>query len=126
MSTDLRHPALKTKLDLTAKLFRGFADPSRLAILESLRAGERCVSDLVRATTLTQSNVSGHLTCLKDCGLVVSRQEGRYVYYRLADAEVAVMLGSAETILGRLANQIAACVNYTAPAGPTSTKDASP
>lgn len=102
-------------LELTAKLFRGFADPSRLSILMVLQAGERCVSDLIEATGLTQSNVSSHLSCLKDCGLVTSRQEGRFVYYRLADPEVALMLSSADTILSRLADRIAACVNYTSP-----------
>lgn len=113
MSTIQLQPSdLKTKLDLTAKLFRGFADPSRLAILLALREGERCVSELVVATGLTQSNVSGHLTCLKDCGLVVSRQEGRFVYYRLADPAVAHALDSAEEVLVRHAERIAACVNY--------------
>ena len=73
---------------------------------------------------MTQSNVSGHLACLKDCGLVASRQEGRYVHYRLADADVEAVLGSAEAILGRFASQIAACVNYTAPEGPTPADDA--
>ena len=98
--------------DLTAKLFRGFADPSRLGILEALREGERCVSDLVVTTGLTQTNVSGHLSCLRDCGLVVSRQEGRFVYYRLADPQVAEMLGNAHTIVSLFAARIAACANY--------------
>lgn len=114
---------LRLKLELSAKLFRGFADPSRLAILESLREGERCVSELVDASGLTQSNVSGHLTCLRDCGLVTSRQEGRFVYYRLADPEVALMLSGAEGILTRLSDRIAACVNYTAPAAKAPGKD---
>lgn len=104
----------KAWLELTSKLFRGFADPSRLTILTVLQDGERCVSDLIEATGLTQSNVSSHLSCLKDCGLVTSRQEGRFVYYRLADPEVALMLSSADIILSRLADRLAACVNYTA------------
>lgn len=112
MTIDLSAPALETRLELTAKLFRGFADPSRLAILAALRTGERCVSDLVLTTGLSQSNVSGHLSCLKDCGLATSRQEGRFVYYRLTDPEVAVMLQSADTILSLLASRIAACINY--------------
>ncbi|MDQ3692058.1 MAG: metalloregulator ArsR/SmtB family transcription factor [Chloroflexota bacterium] len=101
----------KLKLELTAKLFRGFADPSRLALLALLRDGERCVSELVEASGLTQSNVSSHLTCLRDCGLVTSRQAGRFVYYALAETGVEAMLGSADAILSRHANQIAACVN---------------
>lgn len=114
-TTQIPPEALRTKLELSAKLFRGFADPSRLAILLALREGERCVSELIESTGLTQSNVSGHLSCLRDCGLVTSRQEGRFVYYRLADAEVSLMLSGAETILSRLADRIAACVNYTLP-----------
>ena len=112
----------KTKLDLTAKLFRGLADPSRLALLLALRDEERCVSDLVVATGLTQSNVSGHLTCLRDCSLVVSRQAGRFVYYRLADPTVADVLTSAETALAFHAERIAACLNYE-PRGRTPSKD---
>lgn len=107
--------APRAKLDLTAKLFRGFADASRLAILAALREGERCVSDLVAATGLSQSNVSGHLTCLKECGLVVSRQDGRFVRYRLADPQVAAVLAAAELVLRRHADRIAACANYNVP-----------
>ena len=114
-TTHLPSTDLKTKLDLTAKLFRGFADASRLAILLALRDGERCVSELVAATGLTQSNVSGHLTCLRDCGLVVSRQAGRFVYYRLADPAVEQALDSAEEVLVRHAARLAACVNYREP-----------
>ena len=58
---------------LKAKIFRGLADPSRLAILEALRSGEKRISEIVTLTGLSQPNVSGHLTCLKDCGLLVSR-----------------------------------------------------
>ena len=113
------------KLELSAKLFRGFADPSRLSILLALREVELCVSELIEATSLTQSNVSGHLTCLRDCGLVTSRQEGRFVYYRLADPEVALMLAGAEAILFRLADRIAACVHYATPTGRTPERDGS-
>jgi ArsR family transcriptional regulator, cadmium/lead-responsive transcriptional repressor len=114
-TTQTRPEDLRTKLELSAKLFRGFADPSRLTILAALQEGERCVSELIEATGLTQSNVSGHLSCLKDCGLVASRQEGRFVYYRLADPEVSLMLSGAEMLLSRLADRIAACVNYALP-----------
>ncbi len=55
-------------LALKAKLLRGFADPSQLAMIEVLRAGGHTVSDMVLHTGLSQPNVSGHLTCLKDCG----------------------------------------------------------
>jgi ArsR family transcriptional regulator, cadmium/lead-responsive transcriptional repressor len=98
--------------DFTTKLFRGFADSSRLAILDALQEGERCVSGLVVTTGLTQSNVSGHLSCLRDCGLVVSRQEGRFVHCRLTDPQVAEMLRSAHTIVSLCAAHSAVCANH--------------
>ena len=64
---------------LAAKLFRGFADPSRLAILQALRDGPRSVGQLVATTGLSQPNVSNHLACLRDCGLVASERVGRRV-----------------------------------------------
>ncbi len=99
-------------LDLKAKLFRGLADSSRLAILESLRSGERTVSGVTDATGLSQPNASGHLACLKECGLVAGRQEGRFVYYRLADPSVELMLRQAESFLSGVAERVYACTRY--------------
>ena len=101
-----------TTLGLKAKFFRGFADPSRLAVLEALRDGPKNVSELVAATGLSQPNVSGHLACLKDCGLVRSEPQGRYVYYQLADERVAQLLTQAEVLLADVAAHIYACMNY--------------
>ena len=64
--------SITSSIDLQAKLFRGFADSSRLSILEALREGERTVSDIVQTTGFTQPNVSNHLSCLRDCGLVTA------------------------------------------------------
>jgi len=50
-------------------LFRGLADPARLAIVRHLALGEHRVVDLVAHLGLAQSTVSGHLACLRDCGL---------------------------------------------------------
>ncbi|MDE3076164.1 MAG: winged helix-turn-helix transcriptional regulator [Chloroflexota bacterium] len=98
-------------LALRAKFFRGLADSSRLALLQALRSGEKTVTDLVADTGLTQSNVSGHLACLKDCGLVDSRQEWRHVYYRLADGRLEELLGAADAILAATAQRVFACVS---------------
>lgn len=99
-------------LQLKAKLFRGLADPSRLAILETLRSGEKSVSEVVLTTGLSQPNISGHLACLKDCGLVSSRQQGRYVYYALADQRIEEVLRGAEGILADVFEQVYACTRY--------------
>lgn len=68
-------------VELQAKLFRGLADASRLAILEALRGGPLTVSQIMERTGLSQSNASNHLACLRDCALVSPVQEERYVRY---------------------------------------------
>ena len=94
---------------MAAQMFRGFSDPTRLAILTELLAGERRVVDLVAAVGGSQSNVSGHLSCLKECGLVVDRPEGRSVHYRLASPAVVDLLRQAESLLAEIGEHVALC-----------------
>lgn len=103
---------LTTATAFKAKLFRGFSDPTRLAILETLREGPRAVGEIVEMTSLTQSNVSNHLACLKDCGLVVSEKRGRYVHYGLSDPRIADVLALSEAILADVAQGVYACTRY--------------
>ena len=95
-----------------AKLFRGLADPTRMAILLSLRQGERRVGELVTMVGGSQSNVSGHLACLRECGLVAF-QPGprRQVFYRLAGPEVTDLLRSAERLLATTGTSVDLCGN---------------
>lgn len=104
-------------IDLKARLFRGFADPSRLAILEVLRAGPHTVTEIVAATGLSQSNASNHLGCLRDCGLVVATQQGRYVRYALSDTRVAELLQLADEVLADVAHGVYTCTRYAVPQG---------
>ena len=99
-------------LALKAKLFRGFSDPSRLSILEALRAGPQSVSQLVYATGLSQSNTSNHLACLLDCQLVLREQQGRYAYYQLSDDRVDELLRLADELLEDVAHGVALCPRY--------------
>lgn len=99
-------------VSLKAKLFRGFADPTRLSIVEALREGPLTVSEIVRRTELGQSNVSNHLRCLSDCGLVISERNGRNVSYELSDARVAQLVGLAEELLADVALGVYACTRY--------------
>jgi len=99
---------------LTAKLFRGLADPTRLAILEALRDGPRSVGEIVAATGLGQPNVSNHLACLRDCGLVVSERQGRRVVVRTSDPRVDDLLMLAEELLADVAHGVYACTRYAA------------
>lgn len=100
------------KSGVRAKFFRGLSDPSRLRVLEVLSDGERCVGDLVQATRLSQSNLSMHLACLRDCGLVRARRNGRFVYYELADPAVARLLETAEKVLENVSKLIEVCSRY--------------
>ena len=108
MTTQTQGTALK------AKLFRGFSDPSRLSILDTLRAGPLTVTEIVEVTGLSQSNTSNHLACLWDCGLVVREQQGRYVRYRLSDERVAALLGLADQLLADVAQGVYECTRYKA------------
>ncbi|MCS7313922.1 MAG: metalloregulator ArsR/SmtB family transcription factor [Bryobacterales bacterium] len=67
-----------------ARRFRALADPNRLRILELLLRGERCGCEIQVALGLTQSNVSRHLSCLRNAGLIAEERRGRRVFYRLA------------------------------------------
>jgi DNA-binding transcriptional ArsR family regulator len=88
-----------TVIEAKARLFRALGDPSRLAVLEALRDGPKCVSDLVERTRLAQPNVSGHLAALRECGLVNRDQRGRFAYYSVAATEVECVLASANAAL---------------------------
>lgn len=67
-----------------AKVFKALCDPKRLAILEQLRSGEKCACKLQEPLNLTQSGLSYHMKILCDSGIVSSRQEGKWTYYRLS------------------------------------------
>lgn len=103
-----------TSTALLASLFRGLADTARLSCLLAVRERECTVSEVVAATRLSQPNVSKHLACLRDCGLMQSRRSGKYVYYALSDAGVEQVLQSAEALLLQIGSAIGACPNYGA------------
>lgn len=104
-----------TGVALKAKLFRGFGDASRLSILDVLRDGPLSVGEIVEATGLSQSNTSNHLACLRDCGLVVAKPEGRYVTYRLSDPRILELLTLGESLLADVALGVYQCTRYEEP-----------
>ena len=105
---------IKQDEDLTAAvcLFRSLADPARLAIVRHLAFGEHRVVELVEHLGLAQSTVSGHVACLRDCGLVGARAEGRSTYYALAHPELLDLLATAEAVLNATGESVALCPNY--------------
>lgn len=100
------------KLSLKAKLFRGLGDSTRLSILESLRKGEKTTSEIVKETGQGQSNISNHLSCLLDCGLVQNRRQGKNIFYSISNKKVTRLLEESDLILSDIAKGIYECVNY--------------
>ena len=115
-SSPFRLPSVPLPTDLVAKYFRGLGDPIRLRILELLRSeGELSVGDLARRLGLPQPKVSNHLACLRWCGFIEARREGRTVYNQIADQRVEAMLELAESLLGDNAEHVAACCRIERP-----------
>lgn len=96
-----------------AALFRGFGDPSRLAIVCHLALGEHNVRDLTAHLGLAQSTVSAHLRCLLDCGMVAVRAQGRASVYSLtADDQILDLLAAAERLLAATGDAVTFCPRY--------------
>ncbi len=92
-----------------AALFHGLADPARLAILDHLALGEHRVVDLTAHLGLAQSTVSAHLACLRGCGLVVSRPQGRASVHSIAHPEVLELLRAGERLLAATGSSATLC-----------------
>ena len=97
------------RLDLLAKLFRGFGDPIRLAVLQALEDGEKSVEELCELIGVKQPRMSNHLACLRWCQFVQSRREGQRVYYRLADPLVPQIIGLGERLMAKHAERLYSC-----------------
>lgn len=69
------------------QMFRAFSDPTRLRILHLLLKGELCVCDIVAAMRVPQPTASRHLAYLRRAGLVFSRKDSLWMYYKLAPAK---------------------------------------
>ena len=65
-------------------LLKALADPIRMDVVQTLAGGERCVCELTETLGLAQSRLSFHLKVMRQAGLITAREEGRWVYYKLA------------------------------------------
>lgn len=119
MVSPVREPAERddAALSAAATLFRGFSDPSRLAIVCHLALGAHNVRDLTMHLGLAQSTVSAHLRCLLDCGMVSVRAQGRSSVYSLtADTQILDLLAAAERLLAATGDAVTFCPRYGAQA----------
>ncbi|KMK76312.1 ArsR/SmtB family transcription factor [Alkalihalobacillus pseudalcaliphilus] len=100
------------KLDTKVKLIHGFSNKTRLLILESIKEDEKTVSQIVEEINGNQSNISQHLACLKDCGIIVGRNEGKYCYYSLRNEKVRSFLNMFDSVLEDVEDEVSCCKNY--------------
>jgi len=94
---ELDHHELR-RLEL---IFSGFGEETRLKILKLIAKEELCGCEVMAALDLTQPTASHHLGILERSGLVTSRREGKWVFYRLADPRVESMLANASGLVER-------------------------
>jgi DNA-binding transcriptional ArsR family regulator len=112
-TVEMNVPDETAALTAAACLFHGFSDPSRLTIVRHLALGEHRVVDLTNHLGLAQSTVSKHLACLKDCGLVTSRPEGRASIWSLNHTDTVIeLLSAAERLLALTGDAVTLCPNF--------------
>lgn len=88
----MEHMPAAGDIRTVAGLMKQLGDPSRLRIFWILCHVEECVTDVAAMTEMSSPAVSHHLRILKDSGLIVSRREGKEMYYRAADTDIAQKL----------------------------------
>jgi len=90
--------ALREAAGAATDFLRTLANPDRLMLLCQLSGGERCVSDLESDTGIPQPTLSQQLAVLRREDLVITRREGKQIYYRIADPKVLTMLGQLQQL----------------------------
>jgi len=88
--------------DEQARFLKCIGEPTRLQMLKLLACGEKCVGELADVLNKEQSLVSHHLRALKECNIVVSRQEAQKIYYKLAAPRVAELILMSESLMREL------------------------
>lgn len=93
------------------KIFKAFSDERRLKILELLKDGEECACLLTEQLTMAQSSLSYHMKILSDSGIVDSRQEGKWTYYKISEKgrDKALEILKKITEVKELENKIRCC-----------------
>jgi DNA-binding transcriptional ArsR family regulator len=92
-------PTTKPLLEARAEVFKALGHPSRLAIVDALTSGERCVCDLNELIDADLSTVSRHLAVLRNAGILSSEKRGNQVFYRLECPCITSFYGCVESVI---------------------------
>jgi len=79
---------MKEIYSLHAEMCKVFSNPIRLEILNLLRDKEMSVTELINTSKLSQANISQHLSIMKSKGIVISKRDGKMIYYRLSNPKI--------------------------------------
>lgn len=79
-------------IELESSYLKAIAQPTRLKILYFLRDGEKCQCEIIPKMKEDQSNISRHLTLMRDMGILESRRDGVSIYYRIKDKRIFNLL----------------------------------
>jgi len=74
--------------ELHANICSVFSNPKRLEIIDILRDGEKSVSEIMKKTKISKTNLSQHLSLMRDRGIVTSRREGQNIYYSISNKKI--------------------------------------
>lgn len=99
-------------LDMKVDLIHGFSNKTRLQILECIMGEEKTVTQIINEIDGNQSSISQHLACLRGCGLIVSRQEGKYVYYKLRNEKIRTLLHMFDDVLIEVEDDMRTCASH--------------
>ena len=88
----LKNTPSDKKLENNATLLKSLADPTRLKMIYLLKNGELCVCEILEAMDKSQSTISHHLNMMKKENILLTRKEGKWIYYRLADENIIEIL----------------------------------
>lgn len=81
-----------------SRVFKALGHPARLAIVDELAEGERCVCELLELSKLSGPTVSQHLLILKNAGIIADDKRGKKIFYRLqmpCVTEISLCVGGA-------------------------------
>ena len=84
----------------TSNLLKTLGHPVRLRILKEIGNGEACVCHLEAQLEIRQAYLSQHLMGLREAGILESRREGRFIYYRVANTHILEIIDSIAQMAG--------------------------
>ena len=84
---------MRTSADKACRLMKVLSNPDRMMLLCQLAQGEKRVGELEEILGIVQPTLSQQLTVLRDEGLVVTRREGKNIYYQITSSEAMAVMG---------------------------------